>query len=88
MNFRRGSRSCHLIPERRSEKLIQGGTFLKIKTIIDEDFVNYKKPSMFIATAECDWKCCKECGKDICQNMQLAQMPNIEISPEAIIARF
>lgn len=61
---------------------------MKIKTIIDEDFVNYKKPSMFIATAECDWKCCKECGKDICQNMQLAQMSNIEISPEAIIARF
>lgn len=43
---------------------------------------------MFIATTECDWKCCKECGKNICQNMQLAQMSDVEISPETLISRF
>ena len=31
-----------------------------IKDIIDEDFINYKKPSMFIGTVKCDWKCCIE----------------------------
>jgi len=35
---------------------------MRIKTIKDEDFVNYKKASMFIGTATCDFKCCKEAG--------------------------
>ena len=37
---------------------------MKIKNIIEEDFVNYKVPSMFIATSRCDFKCDKECGKN------------------------
>ena len=43
---------------------------MKLKGIIDEDFINYKKPSMFLITSTCDWKCCKEAGVDIsiCQN--------------------
>ena len=36
---------------------------------------------MFISTAKCDWKCCKEAGMDIsiCQNAALAQSPTHEI---------
>ena len=47
---------------------------MKIKNIIDEDFVNYKKASMFIGTCYCDWKCCKEVGRSVgmCQNSPLA----------------
>ena len=30
---------------------------MKIKGITDEDFVNYKYPSMFIATSICSFKC-------------------------------
>ena len=26
---------------------------MKVKNIIDEDFINYKKPSMFILTTKC-----------------------------------
>lgn len=54
---------------------------INIKHLIHEDFVNYKKPSMFIGMGTCDWKCCKEGGSDnsICQNSALAQSPNIEI---------
>ena len=41
-----------------------------MKTIVHEDFVNYKKPSMFIGTVSCNGKCCIEQGLPIsvCQN--------------------
>jgi len=59
-----------------------------IKGIQDEDFVNYKKPSMFISFPSCTWKCEKECGRKVCQNGTLATSPNIEISVESIVGRY
>ena len=59
-----------------------------IKGLKDEDFVNYKEPSMFIAFPSCTWKCEKECGKKVCQNSALATSPNIEIEPQAIVERY
>ena len=43
---------------------------MRVKTIVDEDFTNYKKPAMFIGTVSCDGKCCKEAGipLSVCQN--------------------
>lgn len=61
---------------------------MRIKGIIDEDFVNYKKPSMFINTSSCNFKCDKECGKPVCQNSELAKAPTIEIDDEEIIQRY
>lgn len=63
---------------------------MKIKGIIDEDFTNYKKPSMFIGTSKCNsFKCDKECGKPVCQNSELAKAPNIEIEhPSDLVHRF
>ena len=61
---------------------------MKVKNIIDEDFTNYKKPSMFIGTSNCDFKCDKECGKPVCQNSELAKAPTIEIDDEEIIKRY
>lgn len=61
---------------------------MKIKNIIDEDFTNYKKPSMFIGTSSCDFKCDRECGKPVCQNSELAKAPTIEIDDEEIIKRY
>lgn len=61
---------------------------MKIKNIIDEDFTNYKKPSMFIAFPYCTFKCDRECGKPICQNSDLAYAPNIEIETGIIIQRY
>ena len=43
-----------------------------IKGIQEEDFINYKKPSMFISFSSCTWKCEKECGRKVCQNGTLA----------------
>ncbi len=36
-----------------------------IKGLVDEDFVQYKKPSMFIGTCFCGWKCCKDAGRPV-----------------------
>ena len=59
-----------------------------VKQLIDEDFVNYKKPSMFIGFPTCSWKCEKECGEHCCQNSALSQLPNIDISINALIERY
>ena len=61
-----------------------------VKAIIDEDFNNYKQPSMFIGTCCCDWKCAKEGGFNIsiCQNSTLTQTENIDISNEEIYQRY
>ena len=46
---------------------------MKISNVTIEDFVNYKKPSMFIGMGTCTWKCCKESNIPItvCQNHEL-----------------
>ena len=61
---------------------------MKVKNIIFEDFVNYKKPSMLIATSQCSFKCDKECGEQVCQNSQLAAAPIIEIDDIEIMQKF
>lgn len=63
---------------------------MKIRNLMDQDIVNYKKTSMFIATCFCDFKCCKELNLDICicQNSPIAQSKIIEMSNERIIKRY
>ena len=59
-----------------------------IKGITDEDFVNYKVPSMFIATAICSFKCDKEYGSPICQNSALAKQPSLDIPIKLMVTRY
>lgn len=59
-----------------------------IKQLIDEDFVNYKKPSMFIGFPSCSWKCDKECGMQVCQNGALANSPDINIDIDDLCLRY
>lgn len=63
---------------------------MRIKGLHDEDFVNYRQPSMFIGTSICDWKCCKEQSLDIsiCQNSHLANSKIIDISAYDIYSRY
>lgn len=61
---------------------------IEIKNLIDEDFINYKKPSMFIAMPHCTFKCDKECGCNVCQNSELAAAPSIEMELIEIAIRF
>lgn len=57
---------------------------MKIKGLISEDFVNYKKPAMTIMFPYCTFKC----GTDYCQNSSLAHESNIEISIEDLLQRY
>lgn len=59
-----------------------------VKQVKDEDFVNYKKPSMFIGFPTCTFKCEKECGEHCCQNSALAQANGIEVSINSLIERY
>ena len=61
-----------------------------VRSIQDEDFVNYKKPSLFIGLGYCDWKCCKEANIPItvCQNSELAKQKEIEVSVDEIFRRY
>ena len=61
-----------------------------VKNIVEEDFVNYKLPSMFIATCFCDWKCCREQNLDIsvCQNSDISKQANYNISNKDIFNRY
>lgn len=61
---------------------------MEIKNLIDEDFVNYFKPSMFIGMPHCTFKCDKECGCDVCQNSELALAPTIDMNLVEIATRF
>lgn len=59
-----------------------------IKQLIDEDFVNYKKPSMFIGFPICNWKCEIDCGERVCQNSSLSTSPNINIDVKELCERY
>lgn len=61
---------------------------MRIKFLVDEDFVNYKKPSMFVGFPKCNWKCEKDCGEKMCQNKELALSPDIEVSCKTIVDRY
>lgn len=61
---------------------------MKILDIIDEDFINYKKPCMTIMFPYCDLKCDKEYGQSICQNSSLLKQSVIDISREKLIKRY
>lgn len=59
-----------------------------VKGIIDEDFVNYKKPVMYIAFPCCSFKCDKENGARYCQNWEVARKPSIEVDPIELVKRY
>ena len=54
---------------------------MNLKGLVMEDFVNYKVPSMFLITSQCDFKCCTEQGLDIsvCQNEPMIRQPTKNI---------
>lgn len=63
---------------------------MRLKAIIDEDFTNYKKPSMFIGTISCGGKCCTEAGipVSVCQNDKWREAPVIDMEDRDICYRY
>ncbi len=67
-----------------------GKDSMRLKEIIHEDYVNYKKPSLFLGTCFCSFKCCREQGVDcsICQNQSFMNYPVKEVEDEKIVDMF
>lgn len=63
---------------------------MRVRGIVEEDFSNYKNPSMFIISCFCDFKCCTESGLDIgvCQNAQIVKSKMLDVHDEIIYNRF
>ena len=57
---------------------------MKLKGIIDCDFINYKEPVLTLEFPTCDFKCDRLNGCQVCQNSTLAAEPDIEISLNTI----
>ncbi len=63
---------------------------IRVKEIVDENFQDYKKPSMLICSISCDFKCLKELNMDIsiCQNMKISKLSNKTVSIKSIFERY
>lgn len=61
-----------------------------IKALEDENFTNYKVPTMLIGMPSCTFKCCTEQGLPLetCQNCSLYQAAPIDIPVEKLIERY
>ena len=57
---------------------------ITLKGIIDEDFINYKLPSMTLMFPTCTFKC----GNDLCQNRIIAEQTNITVPITTICDRY
>lgn len=61
---------------------------ITLKGIIDEDFVNYKVPSMTLMFPKCSLKCDKEYGMSLCHNSPLLKEPDVSISINKLVDRY
>lgn len=63
---------------------------IHLKDIVVEDFINYKKPSMFLISSICDWKCCTEADMpiSICYNNPLVNIETKEFDCQKIIENY
>lgn len=57
---------------------------ITLKGIIDEDFVNFKVPSMVLEFPRCSFKC----GVENCQNRGMASMNSVDVSASDIYKRY
>lgn len=63
---------------------------MKTRGIVDEDFINYKKPAMFISAISCTFKCCHDANipESVCQNSTIVDSPIIDIPADEILRRY
>lgn len=61
---------------------------MRIRGIVDEDFIQYKLPSMFLICPFCSFKCDKESNSQVCQNSSIVSLPIIEIDTLKLVNRY
>lgn len=59
-----------------------------LKGMVDEDFVNFKLPSMYLIFPHCSFKCDHENGGQYCQNYALSTGREVPIDKETLILRY
>lgn len=61
---------------------------ITLKGIVDEDFVNYKVPSMLLIFPKCSFKCDIENKQQLCQNSNLITEPDIIVNITTLCKRY
>ena len=61
---------------------------IRVKGVIWEDFVNYKKPCMTIEMPICDFKCDRDCGQKVCQNSSLAISETRQVDEKYLVSQY
>ena len=59
-----------------------------VKAILDEDFNDYKKPSLFIAFPVCTLKCDRLNNCKVCQNSTLLKEPDIPVDISKLVKHY
>ena len=64
--------------------------YVKVNEIVDENFQDYKRASMYLAFPKCDFKCFRELGLPIemCQNFETSKKKSKEIEITDIYKRY
>lgn len=60
---------------------------ITLKGILDEDFINYRFPSMTLMFPSCTFKCDVD-GKCLCQNSMLAKAESVDVSIKEVCRRY
>ena len=58
---------------------------MKLKGVIFEDWVNYKKCSMVLEFPYCDFKCNRDCGMEVCHNYHMQGYPLLNIRTNKLV---
>jgi len=61
---------------------------MKIIQLIEEDFVNYKRPAFYVGFPTCSFKCDTDCGRRVCQNRPLITAKKIEVEFDRLIEKY
>ena len=61
---------------------------MRIRGIVDEDFIQYKLPSMFLICPFCSFKCDKESNSNVCQNSSIVSLPIIDVDTLKLVKRY
>ena len=61
---------------------------MKLRGLVEEDFLQYKKPAMFLIMPYCSFKCDLEANNKICQNSELIKTDIIDIAVDRIINKY
>ena len=61
---------------------------MKLLNIIEEDFINYKVPTMSLLFPFCSMKCNLEAGREVCHNTNVDTSKLLDISNEIINKKY